>query len=169
MTAHACPVLGSPVPSHRVHGFRGRPPVGPRVPYGSPHIIAVAHHLVEGGLAPERLLIAGDSGGGGLVGAVLHRINASSLLTPKSWCAGAHSKPANKRGVHIAASAAVGCLRLLVGEIVTLGLCDERLAATTATRRATGWPNFRVAMANTFVTVHHSSSESGYRKPKVGH
>jgi acetyl esterase/lipase len=45
-------------------------------------IVVVAQHLVAGGLAPERLLIAGDSGGGGLVGAVLHHLRTSSQSRP---------------------------------------------------------------------------------------
>ncbi|MGO8859735.1 MAG: alpha/beta hydrolase [Acidimicrobiales bacterium] len=45
-------------------------------------IMAVAQHLVAGGHAPERLVLAGDSGGGGLVGTVLHRISMSSQPRP---------------------------------------------------------------------------------------
>jgi monoterpene epsilon-lactone hydrolase len=45
-------------------------------------VISVTRHLLRGGLAPERLIIAGDSGGGGLVGTVLHQIKASGIGRP---------------------------------------------------------------------------------------
>jgi monoterpene epsilon-lactone hydrolase len=47
-------------------------------PAAADDIVAVADHLVENGLAPERLILAGDSGGGGLVGTVLYRIAMGS-------------------------------------------------------------------------------------------
>jgi monoterpene epsilon-lactone hydrolase len=52
------------------------------LPAAAEDIVAVVKHLVEGGLAPGRLLIAGDSGGGGLVGTVLHRIEKVSVDRP---------------------------------------------------------------------------------------
>jgi monoterpene epsilon-lactone hydrolase len=45
-------------------------------------VMAVTNHLLEDGLAPGRLLIAGDSGGGGLVGTVLQRIKEANLIRP---------------------------------------------------------------------------------------
>jgi acetyl esterase/lipase len=51
-------------------------------PAAADDIIAVASHLVAGGLAPERLILAGDSGGGGLVGTVLHRISMDTQRRP---------------------------------------------------------------------------------------
>jgi acetyl esterase/lipase len=51
-------------------------------PAAAEDIVAVVRHLVEGGLAPVRLLIAGDSGGGGLVGTVLYRIKMVSVERP---------------------------------------------------------------------------------------
>jgi epsilon-lactone hydrolase len=45
-------------------------------------VLAVTSHLVAEGLAPERLVLAGDSGGGGLVGTVLHRISMNSQRRP---------------------------------------------------------------------------------------
>ena len=45
-------------------------------------VLAVASHLRCGGLAAERLIIAGDSGGGGLVGTVLHQIKESTIGRP---------------------------------------------------------------------------------------
>ena len=45
-------------------------------------VLAVTNHLLNVGLAPERLLIAGDSGGGGLVGTVLQRIKEGNLSRP---------------------------------------------------------------------------------------
>ncbi len=45
-------------------------------------IMAVVHELVAGGVPAERLVIAGDSGGGGLVGTVLHRIEKRSQRPP---------------------------------------------------------------------------------------
>jgi epsilon-lactone hydrolase len=51
-------------------------------PAAADDILAVTNHLVAGGLAPERLILAGDSGGGGLVGTVLQRIRKSSHRRP---------------------------------------------------------------------------------------
>jgi monoterpene epsilon-lactone hydrolase len=51
-------------------------------PAAADDIVSVVDHLVRGGLAPGRLLIAGDSGGGGLVGTVLHRITRVSSDRP---------------------------------------------------------------------------------------
>jgi acetyl esterase/lipase len=51
-------------------------------PAAADDIIAVADHLVADGLAPERLILAGDSGGGGLVGTVLHRISMDTQRRP---------------------------------------------------------------------------------------
>jgi monoterpene epsilon-lactone hydrolase len=51
-------------------------------PAAADDIIAVAGHLVADGLAPERLILAGDSGGGGLVGTVLHRISMDTQRRP---------------------------------------------------------------------------------------
>jgi epsilon-lactone hydrolase len=51
-------------------------------PAAADDILAVANHLVAGGLAPERLILAGDSGGGGLLGTVLHRISMNSQKRP---------------------------------------------------------------------------------------
>jgi epsilon-lactone hydrolase len=51
-------------------------------PAAADDILAVASHLVAGGHAPERLILAGDSGGGGLVGTVLHRISMNSQKRP---------------------------------------------------------------------------------------
>jgi monoterpene epsilon-lactone hydrolase len=45
-------------------------------------VLAVAHQLVADGLAPQRMIIAGDSGGGGLVGNVLHRLSKDSQNRP---------------------------------------------------------------------------------------
>jgi acetyl esterase/lipase len=45
-------------------------------------IIAVAHELLDGGLPPAQLIIAGDSGGGGLVGAVLHHLRGIAQHRP---------------------------------------------------------------------------------------
>ncbi len=45
-------------------------------------VISVTSHLLRGGLAPDRLIIAGDSGGGGLVGTVLQKITESNLGRP---------------------------------------------------------------------------------------
>jgi monoterpene epsilon-lactone hydrolase len=45
-------------------------------------IISVTSRLLQDGLAPERLIIAGDSGGGGLVGTVLQRIGESNMCRP---------------------------------------------------------------------------------------
>jgi epsilon-lactone hydrolase len=45
-------------------------------------IMVVARYLVAAGHAPERLVLAGDSGGGGLVGTVLRRITMSSQPRP---------------------------------------------------------------------------------------
>jgi monoterpene epsilon-lactone hydrolase len=51
-------------------------------PAAADDILAVADHLVANGLAAERLILAGDSGGGGLVGTVLHRIAMNSQRRP---------------------------------------------------------------------------------------
>jgi monoterpene epsilon-lactone hydrolase len=51
-------------------------------PAAADDILAVTAHLVAGGLAPERLILAGDSGGGGLVGTVLQRIRRNSQRRP---------------------------------------------------------------------------------------
>jgi epsilon-lactone hydrolase len=51
-------------------------------PAAADDILAATSHLVAGGLAPERLILAGDSGGGGLVGTVLHRISMNSQRRP---------------------------------------------------------------------------------------
>jgi epsilon-lactone hydrolase len=45
-------------------------------------VLSVTNVLLRDGLAPERLIIAGDSGGGGLVGTVLHRFKEDSLCRP---------------------------------------------------------------------------------------
>jgi acetyl esterase/lipase len=51
-------------------------------PAAADDVVAVAKQLVADGYAPERLVLAGDSGGGGLVGTVLHRLEMSSLDRP---------------------------------------------------------------------------------------
>ncbi len=51
-------------------------------PAAAHDIVSVVEHLVEGGLEPERLIIAGDSGGGGLVGTVLERITKIGAARP---------------------------------------------------------------------------------------
>jgi acetyl esterase/lipase len=51
-------------------------------PAAADDIISVANQLVEDGLAPERLVLAGDSGGGGLLGTVLHRMRTNSQYRP---------------------------------------------------------------------------------------
>jgi epsilon-lactone hydrolase len=51
-------------------------------PAAADDILAVTSHLVSGGLAPERLILAGDSGGGGLLGTVLRRITMNSKKRP---------------------------------------------------------------------------------------
>jgi acetyl esterase/lipase len=51
-------------------------------PAAADDILAVTSHLVSGGLAPERLILAGDSGGGGLLGTVLRRISMNSKRRP---------------------------------------------------------------------------------------
>jgi epsilon-lactone hydrolase len=51
-------------------------------PAAADDIIAVASHLTAGGVAPERLILAGDSGGGGLVGTVLERLRTESTRRP---------------------------------------------------------------------------------------
>ncbi len=51
-------------------------------PAAADDILAMTSHLVSGGLAPERLILAGDSGGGGLLGTVLHRISMNSKRRP---------------------------------------------------------------------------------------
>jgi monoterpene epsilon-lactone hydrolase len=51
-------------------------------PAAADDILAVTNHLVSGGLAPERLVLAGDSGGGGLLGTVLRRITMNSKKRP---------------------------------------------------------------------------------------
>ena len=45
-------------------------------------VISIIEHLRRGGLACEDLLIAGDSGGGGLLGTVLHRMEQNNLGQP---------------------------------------------------------------------------------------
>ncbi len=45
-------------------------------------VICVIDHLKHGGLVCEELLIAGDSGGGGLLGTVLHRMEQDDLGRP---------------------------------------------------------------------------------------
>ena len=45
-------------------------------------VISVITHLKKSGLACEQLLIAGDSGGGGLLGTVLHRMRKEDLGRP---------------------------------------------------------------------------------------
>ena len=52
------------------------------VPAAADDILAVSGHLVADGFPPERLILAGDSGGGGLVGTVLQRIRKSSQRRP---------------------------------------------------------------------------------------
>jgi monoterpene epsilon-lactone hydrolase len=58
--------------------------LAPEFPYpaAADDAVAVATHLLESGLPATRLIIAGDSGGGGLAGTVLHRIIAASLGRP---------------------------------------------------------------------------------------
>ncbi len=51
-------------------------------PAAAEDIVSVVGHLMDGGLAPERLIIAGDSGGGGLVGTVLERITKVGAARP---------------------------------------------------------------------------------------
>jgi acetyl esterase/lipase len=51
-------------------------------PAAADDVLAVTSQLLAGGLAPERLILAGDSGGGGLVGTVLRRISLSSKRRP---------------------------------------------------------------------------------------
>ena len=51
-------------------------------PAASDDIISVANHLVAGGTAPDRLILAGDSGGGGLLGTVLHRMTRNAQRRP---------------------------------------------------------------------------------------
>jgi monoterpene epsilon-lactone hydrolase len=45
-------------------------------------VISVIEHLMSGGLARERMFIAGDSGGGGLLGTVLYRMRRGQLGRP---------------------------------------------------------------------------------------
>jgi acetyl esterase/lipase len=45
-------------------------------------IICVINHLKQSGVASEEVLIAGDSGGGGLLGTVLHRMRRDGLGGP---------------------------------------------------------------------------------------
>ena len=45
-------------------------------------VISVIEHLRRGGLVCEDLLVAGDSGGGGLLGTVLHRMEQEELGRP---------------------------------------------------------------------------------------
>ncbi|MGP0029487.1 MAG: alpha/beta hydrolase [Acidimicrobiales bacterium] len=75
--AHLARVTGCPV---FVADYR----LAPEFPFPAAvdDVMAVVHHLVEGGHAAERLVIAGDSGGGGLVGTVLHRIEKRSQRPP---------------------------------------------------------------------------------------
>jgi monoterpene epsilon-lactone hydrolase len=58
--------------------------LAPEFPYPAAvdDVISVTGHLLRGGLAPDRLIIAGDSGGGGLVGTVLQKIAESDMGTP---------------------------------------------------------------------------------------
>ncbi len=51
-------------------------------PAAADDIVSVVGHLMEAGLAAERLVIAGDSGGGGLVGTVLQRITKVHATRP---------------------------------------------------------------------------------------
>ena len=51
-------------------------------PAAADDIVAVVGHLLDEGLAPQRLIIAGDSGGGGLVGTVLERITTGGAERP---------------------------------------------------------------------------------------
>jgi epsilon-lactone hydrolase len=51
-------------------------------PAAAEDIVAIVGQLLHRGLAPERLLIAGDSGGGGLVGTVLHRLTRLRMDRP---------------------------------------------------------------------------------------
>jgi monoterpene epsilon-lactone hydrolase len=51
-------------------------------PAAAEDIVSIVRQLLAGGLPPERLIIAGDSGGGGLVGTVLHRIARESTGRP---------------------------------------------------------------------------------------
>ena len=51
-------------------------------PAAADDIMVVVQHLVAGGHPPERLVLAGDSGGGGLVGTILHRISMRSQSPP---------------------------------------------------------------------------------------
>ncbi len=51
-------------------------------PAAADDIASVVGHLMEGGMAAERLVIAGDSGGGGLVGTVLERITKVGATRP---------------------------------------------------------------------------------------
>jgi epsilon-lactone hydrolase len=58
--------------------------LAPEFPYPAAvdDVLSVIRDLLGGGLAPEKLIIAGDSGGGGLVGTVLHRITESDMGVP---------------------------------------------------------------------------------------
>ena len=51
-------------------------------PAAADDVICVIEHLKHGGLACEQLLIAGDSGGGGLLGTVLYRMRKDNLGRP---------------------------------------------------------------------------------------
>ena len=51
-------------------------------PAAADDIVSVVGHLLDRGLAPERLIVAGDSGGGGLVGTVLQRITKMGAERP---------------------------------------------------------------------------------------
>jgi acetyl esterase/lipase len=51
-------------------------------PAAADDILAVTSQLLSDGFAPERLIFAGDSGGGGLLGTVLRRISLSSTKRP---------------------------------------------------------------------------------------
>lgn len=58
--------------------------LAPEFPYpaATEDIVAVIRHLVADGVSPDRLIIAGDSGGGGLAGSVLHDCSLHDLGRP---------------------------------------------------------------------------------------